>query len=1234
MTSHSVEFTSQKNQDSADGGEDARIHWKDGVERTNFLPGRFVQFQLKSGSIAPKKAGKEVQKSDGTIKEMVRNAMEQSGNYILVNTSSLNQQQIRNREDRIFETLKNRGLNMTRDRVHFWSAEIIVNWINVYPSITVWLCEQTESIDMTPFRSWQYWSLRFEHESSPWVEDDRLDAFRAKLLKKVTQEKGIVRVVGLPDVGKSRLTLEAFKRTKNSSIDIAPLVMYVNVNLSEVEEVSIFSTIENMARAKLRAMIIVDQCSPGFFERLSRIVSKSGSQLSLICIEDVVDMMSDLERQDTIVVDKAPRLVIEKLVHNRLPNLKYEDRYRLVNICLGFPGVVAKVTDAWSENRPLSRALETFVIDAYLQTSREPYQSSLQHTAELLAAFGPVRYERKSNHNHDLEEIARFLDNLTPQDLRRNTSILIQRGIAKKCGDLVAIQPRPLALALAEKQWHYWDSSDWHNVLTGSCNPHLKVNAARQLALLNTTEIARKVVREVCQADGPLDGFEKLSLPGHAEVIERLAYIDVSEVAALMLRIFKSIDVREVRGEFHDHLISTIRHITFARDTFYEGADMLLELALEDCGSELYSHACSIFASLFPLLGGETEADGDTRLKFLREKVKSSDDPRVHRVLVEGLASGIRTSNFSYMVGANVTGSHSALQPWQPIYTDEATLYLIGCMKLLTKFCGNTNQLGRFARRVLGFELPGLLNLVPIEAVENVVEDVHRGVGQWMEAITHLGRYLKFKEYPEDSDHKERVSRMIEKLRPSDLGSRISYFVSDESYDYPEGSDIGFEEKEKIQIELIDKLACETTTQLPILEEVLPKLVKGNQKWASKFAYEIAIGIDSYDVWVERIVKEIGATPKVDRNFDFLAGFLRGIGQNDRGTVEEYKREFVMSPNLSPAFPRVCKELGISTKDISLAIEAVQKGTLEAQYLSSWGTSEALREIDSTEFANLVDVLLAHSKVAFYVGVDILVFAHARNGNLHLFQSQVIDAAKLALKWSISNNHHHFIHNFAKLVTPILKRGRSDATARKLALALARLLVRGADNGGCVVTVPVVRLLLSTFPEIVWPLVGNAIVDHKQEMRYLQRVIGRPLSLNDSEELAPLLELPEETLFAWCEAWPEKAPAFVARTIPIFGAIDGEDNLRQFHPMFIRLLHEFGDCDGVLDAASSNMSTLMWEGSLIPYLEQVVQQLETLRGHPKIEVDRWSRTMIRDVNKWIEQERDLDDAQRIVWEYL
>ena len=53
---------------ASDGGEDGRITWTGGPDRTAFLPSRLVQFQLKAGKILPAAAGRDILTREGEVK--------------------------------------------------------------------------------------------------------------------------------------------------------------------------------------------------------------------------------------------------------------------------------------------------------------------------------------------------------------------------------------------------------------------------------------------------------------------------------------------------------------------------------------------------------------------------------------------------------------------------------------------------------------------------------------------------------------------------------------------------------------------------------------------------------------------------------------------------------------------------------------------------------------------------------------------------------------------------------------------------------------------------------------------------------------------------------------------------------------------------------------------------------------------------------------------------------------
>ena len=74
----------------------------------------------------------------------------------------------------------------------------------------------------------------------------------------------------------------------------------------------------------------------------------------------------------------------------------------------------------------------------------------------------------------------------------------------------------------------------------------------------------------------------------------------------------------------------------------------------------------------------------------------------------------------------------------------------------------------------------------------------------------------------------------------------------------------------------------------------------------------------------------------------------------------------------------------------------------------------------------------------------------------------------------------------------MLEQGRKDGDARATAFALAKALVNIEGHRGGRFLRPVIPKLLSGFPEIVWPLIGQAIVSDRQRAPHLGACIEGP----------------------------------------------------------------------------------------------------------------------------------------------
>lgn len=1219
-----------------DGGEDGRITWTEGPPRTPFLPSRFCLFQVKAGKVAPAAAAREVVGRNGAVKPMVRSALEDGGHYLLLCAHPYTYQQVLARKNRVHQVVRRAGIDIGDDQVEFRDGDQVAAWVNRHPSVAAWVKERTQPGMVGPFRAWTHWASRAEHDTSPWVDDERLAGLREPVREAASGSQNIVRVVGPSGIGKSRLILEALGPSEADEplgYFLGDLVLYADA--SEVGDVAINGVVQSLGEHGRRAILVVDRCPPETHRILVGMVRRQGSALSLITIDDEIPpdlrdrTIVELNEHETLVkVPEASSPVTEAIIHSMCPELPSEDFRRLARFSRGFPKIAHLVAQAWTRARPVAFATDEHLVHAFICGRRQP-DRKLLGAAQLLAAFRLVRMDGPEP--DQLEEVAGLGHDLAPADLRSGFNHLIDRGVARRRGRFVTLEPRPIALYFAERQWRDWSPASWDAALGGDTSPDLKVAAAKQLALLNTTDIAREVVTHVCLDEGRFDGIEGLERPHHTEVLSALAEIDASCVAERIersLRHFRTLD--EVRGDVRRHLVWALEKIAFDRSSFEEGAELLLRLAVAE--NEVYgNNATGQFVALFQVVLGNTAADGPARFLLLREAARSND-PTQRLIVVEALLNGSATDHFSRSVGAETHGSRPALHSWQPT-RDEALHYIGSCVDLLVEFATGDDDAARAARVGLGRNLRSLAWRGFIDLVESIVDRVGPACDSWPEALESLGEFLLHESSTVGRETIDRVRALMDRLTPRTLDTRVRSLVTEMSWDYL--CDDEEEDHEHLylrQVSAVHEFAADLVREPDALRALLPRMSRHlepregrhPQRMTCPFGTAIADVSGAPLEWLGPIEQALHDLPPAERDFDLLSGYLVGLNNRFPEEVASFKKRAAESDVIAPALPLVCWRLGIVAADIPLVLSALNAGRLPPWGLRQWSFGRALDAVEAPAVSLVLDALLDHSVEGYAVSLDLIgMYAFRRHEVLEQFRPQLRKIAQNLRRWQPAGHHASAPHHFGDLMQWLLEKGRDDPDARVAALAISRALADGQDDSteGMLrarmieerMVKPLIRLLLRNFPEIAWPIVGQAILSDRVRGWRLGYLLGSRLSSEERHD-APILCLPEDVLFEWCRAHPDGAPVFTATVVPVITTYDRDAQEHLLHPRMARLLDEFGDREEVLHAVGSNIRSYFGWGSPTGYFALYKVPLSVLRDeHPSARVRRWARAILREL---------------------
>ncbi len=1210
-----------------DGGEDGHIAWTGSPDRTDFLPCRENQFQLKCGKVLPNSAGREVLTGKGQVKSMVRDVLGSGGCYTLLSNRPYTRQAINVREERISASLRAANLTVKEGQVRFREADWIATWVNRHPSIAIWVRELTQPGTVRPFRSWDHWAGSSEHQASPWVDDDRLASLRASVLQRTALEQGVIHIRGLPGVGKSRLVLEALRSADEGNIAIRDFVMYADEADSTLREIR--ETAETLAAAESRAIIVIDRCTPGTRRAVTGAVNRPGSRLSLITIED--DALPAPTDPETLVVPEAPPEVTAKIVEHLAPNLPPEDTRRLELLSRGFPRHTLAVVKAWKDSVLPPHATEDDIVESFVVGRDTSQANLLMASARLLAVFGALRTGPRSEQSQ-LQEVAHLQHDIVAEEFYAGIQRLVSRSVAKQRGGLVVFSPSPIALQLAERQWREWMPDRWDEILAGSSSPELMGFAARRLALLNTTGISQEVAAHLCRAGGPLDGLEGISDPSHSAVLAALVQVDARRVVDLLTQSLESVpDLSEIRDDARRNIVRTLEQAAFLPDTFEDAARLLLDLAAAE--NEPYANnATEVFMALFPLLLGKTATGKSSRLAFLDE-VAVTTDLRRRSIVVKALIAGIKTDHFHRDVGAETHGLRPTLHSWHPTTTEEAAAYLTGCVERLADFSIADDPAGKAARERLGGSLRSLISSGRVEMalVKRLVGQVQRQVGApWKEAIRSLNHFLRFNAKEASPSRVDQVKALVEALQPSDLKPRALHLISQYASDYPPSEESDIDAARKRLMDDIRSVAEELARQPIVLTSVLLGASSGPQVNASWFGECVAEAAESPVDWLEPVKDAFLGAPECLRNWELLAGFLYGLSKTHPSAVIEFKRMAARSEEFAPILPAVCAHRGVTPADIVLVTEAIRANLLPPHRLMQWTLAAKRDKLSASDLVPLLDALLDHDCEGFAVAVHLIcTYTTDAPDEIDCFGSQVTRMAEGVTRWEHTEVDAMTEDRFAHLVEMVLKRGRLDTEARTLALTVAGAFVESLGTDNARLVEPLLRRLLSDFPEIAWPLIGQAIVSKDSRHGHLEFALGDS-PIPGTPPKPPILSLTEETLFAWCQAHPDGAPAFVAATVPFLATDEEGAPTSTLHPVMTRLIDEFGHCPGVPAAVSRNIGSFSCVGSATAVLQLYLEPLTALQGHARREVRNWAKTELRGVEDSIEivKARDAESMAR------
>jgi transcriptional regulator with XRE-family HTH domain len=1205
-----------------DGGEDGRVSWTGGPESTRHFPRRTTLFQNKASSLSAAKCAQELM-SGKALKPRISKVLADGGAYVLVISRTMVQKDLDARLDAMRRKVAEVGMPDCTDRVHLYSATQIAGWVNEYPAVAIAIREMRG--DTTPFRSFDAWRKSSEH-SHGFVADRRLLDLAPKLEKLLARPNGVARIVGPSGIGKSRLAIEALDAKADIWRALRTKLLFVDLQGTEHDGL-LRDAVQRLVDEQADVLLVVENCLAETHNRLMAYVGRTGSRLRLLTLDMDVEGTSP---DDLIKLEPMSPASIEEMTKEAAPDIDDGDRRRMVEYCDGYPLMVRLLGDrlakeanfAWKKRPDIARIVAL---------GRDSDDDVALQVVSIVALFGLVRVD--GDGGRELTLLHEQYGAPAPDTFRRYVKRLLEHGSIQRRGGLVLVTPRPVALDLARELWLEWPNERIVQAVTQLPSERGRSALLRQLARLDKDPAIQAMVERLLAIDGPFDNESSLLNPARAEALSALSENSPDKTLDLLKRLFGVLGAErliEVEGDARRSLVHSLSKLAFREATFVEAAWLMLMLA--EAENETWgNNASGCFKGFFPLLLADTAAGLAPRTEVLARAIASNSPERLRHV-VEALDSGLETSHYSRMMGAETQGAGLIMESWQPATYGERDEYFRIFLTRMTDLAVRTDEIGRLARGKLGQRLFGLISSGLIDDVEKSVarvESVHRDA--WLDAIETLQHLLRHPASNLPEDIIDRVRKLIDGLKPKDLRNELFLVVSQPPWDWAMEADA----EAKSPRDLMTQKAAELAHRVSPAELIpmLPNLLQGEQRQGYTFGFELVQAHGDKQL-IERTIGALREV-KTDRNVALLTGMLAAYASIDSQDADEIIRSIAKEEQFLWMIPALIGAVGVTAHRVSTLVTLAKSRMVDAGHFRQFGMGRALDKLMASEVSPLLITLFENGGSYWPVAIDLLgMYVYQRRNLLDELPDVLRTMYATVGQVRIGGQQRTMsVHHFKEITTWLLSKGEVSEVARFAAIKIAEALRdqaagEGADNINDLIKC-VIRPLFKFFGSAVWPIVGAAVIsDGLSGMRLRFAIRGFEGHSNGSPVI---LELPETLLLTWCKANPSSGPAFLASVLPPLDVAASGDKGTSWHPFVRRLIDEFGAEKTLRSAIDSALHTFSWSGSLTTYYSRFVKPFDDLKDHALDAVRLWAEMSKARMEAEIGREERRDSEQDAIW---
>lgn len=1220
--------TAGGDQNAPDGGVDVRVNLSDNSTCLDFIPRPLTGFQVKRSDMPASKITAEMC-PEGELRQSIRDLAIAHGAYLIVSSQgSTADSALQDRRKAMRAAVGDLG-DGAAIHLDFYDRERIANWVRSYTGVGLWVRERIAK-PLSGWRGYGNWALGDPTDSEyllddkgrivskqsgshePMIAERGIEAMRAIL----AHPGGIIRLIGLSGVGKTRLVQALFdSRVGSNALDSA-VVAYTDQG--HEPNPSAREMLHQLGTSGLRAIIVVDNCNPDTHRVLAQIVKAHTSTLSLITVE--YDVSED-EPEETQVFELEPasEKVLEEILKRMTPHVSLADRNRIAEFSGGNARVALALAKTISNHEGLG-SLNDAGLFKRLFHQRQESDENLLRAAEVCSLVYSFDGETLEGDTAELPILAE-LANLSAKELYRYVGELRARDLVQRRGRWRAVLPHAIANRLARQAFDRIPTNLIIAAFVPKSRERLLKSFSRRLSYLHDCEPAKKI------AEGWLSDTNWLADPAHLNELGIALFHNIAPL--IPTHALNAIEAAAL-GKDGSAFISPdapnrwrwaalLRALAYESDLFDRAAFLLARYYAAEPENYRHNSTRDAFRELFHLYLSGTHALPEQRLALIR-RLLNSDNSSLQVCALEALDAMLEAWHFSSSHDFSF-GARSRDFGWQPKTQAELSTWFRAALSLARELALSTSPYREKVKSILARRFRALWMKAGIhDDIKSLARELAAQDG-WADGWIALRMIIRFDIDRMVPELAQQLRNLEADLRPRDLTHKIHAYVLSKTHHHLDIADVETDDDsgsghqkawEKVN-QIVEELGRQTANTPEVLVQLLPELLRSGfgQHW--QFGRGVAMEIsDLTSLW--RQCRSVLATlPDRERSISLMQGFIAAATKRDPGVASQLLDEAVTDSILGPYFPLLQASVRIDESGVQRLLTSLTIGHAQAGAYQSLGYGQVTNDIPSSTYRRIV-LAVANLPDGFPVALDLFTMRlySLKSDKVDIDQETLGLGRDLLIRIDFQVDDENFAYHVNEIAVACLQGPDASDTTLKLCVNLARALSdyrTGAWH---------YRELAGTLFRLQ-PQAALNILLSGQRKPHRTSLLSMFSNFGDS----PVNCTAPDVLLAWANQDPTGRYPQLAKEICLFKK-NGDHEKLAWSPLAQHLLKHAPDRTSVLKIFSSRFRPTSWMGSLADVLTPYLHMVRELSSNPDTVIAAWARDQEISLAQQIEAERQRD----------